>query len=211
LTGYYNKTDLDTKFTNIANGTTALTGYYTKTTIDGKITDITNSTALTNFYNKTDIDTKISGIDTTSYYAKKTNVTIANDLITTTSLNTGTFTLGNILKYGGTSTGINIATNLTFPLHNYYYVYQNSIDGFLDIRLPDVHNQTIPPFQFTIVNMYPADTYGLVPYSSSASTPTFLYSKTGLQLASRNQVYNVSSSTSIFLTIHYFDKKWYLM
>jgi len=134
-----------------------------------------------------------------------------NGTLSTTSLNTGTLTLGNVLKYGGTSTNINIATNLTFPLHNYYYVYQNSIDGFLDIQLPDVHNQTIPPFQFTIVNMYAADTYGLVPYSSSASTPTFLYSKTKQQLASRNQVYNVSSSTSIFLTIHYFDKNWYIM
>ena len=222
LTGYYTKTNIDGKFDNITNGTTSLTAYYTKTNIDGKFTDLINgTTVLNNYYNKTYID----GLPTGTNYLTKSGTNLyytggnfGIGKVPTTKLDidgdvkiSGTFTLGNVLKYGGTSTNINIATNLTFPLHTYYYVYQNSTDGFLDIRLPDVHNQTMPPFQFTIVNMYPADTYGLVPYSSSASTPTFLYIKTGLQLASRNQVYNVSSSTSIFLTIHYFDKNWYIM
>ena len=117
------------------------------------------------------------------------------------------------MKIGGTHTNLSASINLTFPLEPYYYVYQNYADGWVDIRLPDVHNQTIPPFQFTIVNMYTFATYGLQPYSSNASTPTFLYSKTKVQLSSRNQTYDVptSTTTSIFTTIHYYDKNWYIM
>jgi hypothetical protein len=129
------------------------------------------------------------------------------------TLTTGILNIGNYIKTGGTATLLSSSVNLTFPLDSYYYVYENYISGWLDIRLPDVHNQTIPPFQFTIVNMYAYATYGLQPYSSNASTPTFLYSKTRQQLASRNQIYDVPTSTtiSIFTTIHYYDKNWYIM
>jgi len=129
------------------------------------------------------------------------------------TLTTGILNIGNYLKTGGTATLLSSSVNLTFPIDSYYYVYENYISGYLEIRLPDVHNQTIPPFQFTIVNMYAYATYGLQPYSSNASTPTFLYSKTRQQLASRNQTYDVPTSTtiSIFTTIHYFDKNWYIM
>jgi hypothetical protein len=129
------------------------------------------------------------------------------------TLTTGILNIGNYLKTGGTATLLSSSVNLTFPIDSYYYVYENYISGWLDIRLPDVHNQNIPPFQFTIVNMYAYATYGLQPYSSNASTPTFLYSKTRQQLASRNQTYDVPTSTaiSIFTTIHYYDKNWYIM
>jgi hypothetical protein len=129
------------------------------------------------------------------------------------TLTTGILNIGNYLKTGGTTTLLSSSINLTFPIDSYYYVYENYISGWIDIRLPDVHNQTIPPFQFTIVNMYAYATYGLQPYSSNASTPTFLYSKTRQQLASRNQTYDVPTSTtiSIFTTIHYYDKNWYIM
>ena len=98
---------------------------------------------------------------------------------------------------------------LSFPLDPYYYVYPNN-SSYLEIRLPDVHQKTFPSFQFTIVNMNRFESFGIIPYSSNTITPVYLYNSIEVQLASRNQSYDVYSTTSTFITIVYFNRNWYI-
>ena len=129
-----------------------------------------------------------------------------NGTLTTTILN-----IGNYLKIGANPTNLYFSINLTFPLDPYYYVSPSIDSGFIDIRLPDIHQKTMPSFQFTIVNMNTYESFGIIPYSSNAASPTFLYSPMRAQLASRNQLYDVVNTTSCLITIMYFNQNWYIM
>jgi hypothetical protein len=165
----------------------------------------------------------IQGIAGTSYFTQSgTNLyytagSVGIGKIPTSTLDVdGTLTtkilnIGNFLKIGGTASNLYSSTNLSFPLDPYYYLYPSNATAYIEIRLPDVHQKTIPPFQFTIVNTNKFESIGIIPYSSDAITPTFLYSPMRAQLASRNQSYDVLSTISTFITIMYFSQSWYIM